>query len=95
MVISDWDAGDTTLWTPGAGAEVIDSGTPAGQFSYMFLQRSAADGVSGVSTSISVSGLAATGEYHFSLVEVVPDLALANPTSSATDAMLDPGRQAF
>jgi hypothetical protein len=95
LVVSDWNAGDVTGWTPGTGQTLIEAGTPAGQFSYAFVQRDSPDGINGVTTTLSLSGLPAGGLYHVIAVEVIPDLTLVDATTAATDLMLDPGRALF
>lgn len=93
-VVADWNQGDPTGWTEGAGQTMIEKGVTFG-ISYAIVQRSSADGVATATISFSLSGLPSGGQYHWVLVEVVPDPAAVDVTTVATDLMLDPGQALF
>lgn len=71
MVVCDWNAGSTTGWTPATGCTLLDSGTLGGLISYGVVQRTAPDGVVGVTTTLGLTGLVTGGQYHWALAEVI------------------------
>lgn len=94
FVLADWNAGDPSGWVAGSGQTIIDVGQTFG-ISYVMIQRSSADGVATTATNFSLSGLVTGGQYHWVIVEIMPDPNATPATSSATDQMLDPGRAVF
>lgn len=71
MVVSDWDATDSTPWTAASGCTILDKGTVSGEISYAVIQRTTADGVLGNSTTLGMSGLGGIGSFHYSYLEVI------------------------
>lgn len=71
MVVADWAAGSTAGWTAATDCTVLDKGTISGSISYAVLQRTAPDGVLGVSTSLGLTGLPTGGVYHWVIAEVI------------------------
>lgn len=76
MVVSDWSGNSTTAWAAATGCSFVQSGgsdLKGSTFgiSYAVLQRTTADGTSGGSTSLGLTGLSTGGEYHWVMVEVI------------------------
>jgi hypothetical protein len=90
MVVSDWDATDSTGWTPLSGCTILAKGTTAG-ISYAVIQRTTADGIVGQTTELGMSGLGGVGSFHYSFIEVISAeaaaLAATNASNSAFGAM--------
>lgn len=83
MVVSDWNAGDTSTWAADTGCTIIAKGTISGEISYAILSRTAADGIIGGSTSLGVTGLPAGGQYHWAYAEVISSEAVVAAAASA------------
>jgi len=94
MVLCDWNQGDPTGWTEGAGQEIIEKGLTFGT-SYAFIQRTSPDGVNSTTIDFSITGLPTGGQYHWVIVEVLPDLTAVDFISVSTDVMLEPGQALF
>lgn len=83
MVVSDWNAGDTSSWAPASGCTIIDRGTITGEISYAFLERTAADDVLSGTTTMGLTGLPAGGQYHWGYVEVISTAAVEAAAAAA------------
>jgi len=83
MVVSDWDATDSTPWTAAAGCTILNKGTITGEISYAVIQRTNPDGIVGQSTELGMSGLGGGGSFHYSYVQVV---SLEAAVAAATEA---------
>jgi hypothetical protein len=71
MVICDWNANSMAGVSAASGCTLIDTGTIAGQISYITLWRTIPDETAGVSTSLGVTGLVTGGQYHWAYAEVI------------------------
>jgi hypothetical protein len=71
MVICDWNANDVSAVLPASGCTLIDTGTIAGQISYITLWRTSPDEIGGASTSLGVTNLLTGGQYHWAFAEVI------------------------
>jgi hypothetical protein len=71
MAICDWNANSTAGVTAASGCTVLAAGTITGEISYIIVQRTAADGVVGVSTTLGVSGVNTNFSGHWAYAEVI------------------------
>jgi len=93
MVVSDWDATDSTPWTAASGCTILNKGTIAGEISYAVIQRTTADGVAGSNTTLGMSGLGGVGSFHYSFLEVI-SLEAAQAAKFASGGWLSATSQA-
>jgi hypothetical protein len=71
MVVCDWAANSTSTWAAATGCTLLAKGTLGGLISYGVVQRTAPDGVVGVTTTLGLTGLVTGGQYHWTLAEVI------------------------
>lgn len=72
MVVSDWNASDTTPWAAAAGCTIVNKGTVSPEISYAVLRRTDPDGVEGATTSMGLTGLGgAATQLHWAYLEII------------------------
>lgn len=92
FVVCDWQALSTSTWAAATGCTILQKGTLAGEISYGVVQRTTADGVNGVTTTLGITGLVTGGDYHWCVAEVISiEAAEAVRQLAATSQQSDPG----
>lgn len=95
MVVCDWAAGATAGWTADTGCTMVDKGVIAGEISYAVVRRTDPDGVIGSPTAVGITGLPASGQYHWVLIEVISIEAALAADSAAVGSAGSPNAEMF
>jgi hypothetical protein len=83
MVCCDWTGNDWTVWTPTTGCTIVAASGVITALSYAVLARTSADGILGTLTSLGMTGIDPTSQWHWVVVEVIShDAVLAAATAA-------------
>jgi hypothetical protein len=83
IVFSDWQGNDSSVWTPPSGCTIVAAGGTVGEVTYAVVQRTTADGILGVPTTLGMDSLVTSSQWHVLVVEAVSHDAVVAAATQA------------